>query len=127
MRILRLPRVEDKTGLKHAEIYDRMREGDFPRPIPLGARARVAGGGGRRLDPPTNGQARPREGRLTTKKWPGGGVAEPRVQKRAIRQTLTTKSPTPRQATGAPLADSGHWRTLGDATAALLQRIGGSR
>jgi prophage regulatory protein len=40
MRILRLPRVEDKTGLKHAEIYDRMREGDFPRPIPLGARAR---------------------------------------------------------------------------------------
>jgi prophage regulatory protein len=29
-RILRLPEVERKTGLKHSAIYDRMERGEFP-------------------------------------------------------------------------------------------------
>ena len=40
MRILRLPTVEEKSGLKKAEIYNRMREGEFPRSIPLGPKHR---------------------------------------------------------------------------------------
>jgi prophage regulatory protein len=40
MRILRLPQVEAKTGLKHTAIYQRIAEGSFPRPIPLGRQAR---------------------------------------------------------------------------------------
>jgi prophage regulatory protein len=40
MRVLRLPDVQAKTGLKTSEIYDRMAEGRFPRPIPLGVRAK---------------------------------------------------------------------------------------
>jgi hypothetical protein len=35
---------------------------------------------------------------LTTKKWPGGGAAEPRVQNRTKRHTLNTKIADPRQA-----------------------------
>ena len=42
-RFLRLPAVEEKTGLKKTYIYDLMRkpleEGGFPRPVPLGGRA----------------------------------------------------------------------------------------
>ncbi len=40
MRILRLPEVQTKTGLKHSAIYERINLGTFPRPIPLGAKAR---------------------------------------------------------------------------------------
>ena len=40
MRILRLPEVQAKTGLKHSAIYERICRGDFPRPIPLGPKAR---------------------------------------------------------------------------------------
>jgi prophage regulatory protein len=40
MRILRLAQVEAKTGLKHSAIYERIAEGNFPKPIPLGPQAR---------------------------------------------------------------------------------------
>jgi len=39
-RILRFAQVEDRTGLKHSAIYERIGEGKFPRPIPLGPKAR---------------------------------------------------------------------------------------
>jgi prophage regulatory protein len=38
-RILRRPTVELKTGLKRSEIYERMKEGTFPRPVHLGTTA----------------------------------------------------------------------------------------
>lgn len=38
--VLRLPAVEALTGLRKTSIYDMMREGEFPRPVPLGPRAR---------------------------------------------------------------------------------------
>ena len=38
-RVLRLPEVQDRTGLSRTTIYAWMAEGRFPRPIPLGARA----------------------------------------------------------------------------------------
>jgi prophage regulatory protein len=38
-RLLRLPDVETKTGLKHSAIYQRITEGDFPRQVPLGPKA----------------------------------------------------------------------------------------
>ena len=38
-RIIRLPAVEVKTGLKHSAIYQKMAEGTFPRPVPLGPKA----------------------------------------------------------------------------------------
>lgn len=37
LRILRLPEVEDRTGLKRASLYRRASEGTFPRPVRLGA------------------------------------------------------------------------------------------
>jgi prophage regulatory protein len=40
MRILRLPQVEAKVGLRHTAIYERIAEGNFPKPIPLGRQAR---------------------------------------------------------------------------------------
>ncbi len=40
MRILRLPEVQAKTGLRHTAIYERIQEGTFPKPIPLGRQAR---------------------------------------------------------------------------------------
>jgi prophage regulatory protein len=36
---LRLPQVKQRTGLSRSTIYARMRNGDFPSPINLGARA----------------------------------------------------------------------------------------
>jgi prophage regulatory protein len=39
-RILRFAQVEDRTGLKHSAIYERIGEGTFPRPVPLGPKAR---------------------------------------------------------------------------------------
>jgi prophage regulatory protein len=38
--VLRLPALKEKTGLGHAQIYALIDEGDFPRPIALGRRAR---------------------------------------------------------------------------------------
>jgi prophage regulatory protein len=38
-RILRRAEVEIKTGFKRAHIYSLMKEGQFPKPVPLGVRA----------------------------------------------------------------------------------------
>lgn len=38
-RILRLPEVERRTGLKRDTIYRRAKLGEFPKPIRIGARA----------------------------------------------------------------------------------------
>lgn len=38
-RILRLPEVMTRVGLKRASIYQRIRTGYFPKPVPLGPRA----------------------------------------------------------------------------------------
>ncbi len=40
VHILRLPQVMAQVGLKHTTIYQRIADGSFPRPIPLGIRAR---------------------------------------------------------------------------------------
>ena len=37
--ILRLPAVKNRTGLSRSSIYLRLSEGQFPKPISLGARA----------------------------------------------------------------------------------------
>jgi len=39
LRILRLPEVITRVGLKRASIYQHIAEGTFPRQIPLGPRA----------------------------------------------------------------------------------------
>jgi prophage regulatory protein len=38
-RVLRRREVEARVGLKKSDIYARIAAGEFPRPIPLGARA----------------------------------------------------------------------------------------
>lgn len=38
-RLIRLPQVENLTGLKRAHIYGLARRGRFPKPLKLGARA----------------------------------------------------------------------------------------
>lgn len=38
-RLLRRPEVEARTGLSRSSIYQRMAEGRFPRPVPLGEHA----------------------------------------------------------------------------------------
>jgi prophage regulatory protein len=38
-RILRLPEVEAVTGIKRSRIYEGIRDGRFPAPVPLGERA----------------------------------------------------------------------------------------
>ncbi|MPW04854.1 AlpA family phage regulatory protein [Paraburkholderia sp. CNPSo 3155] len=40
-RLVRLPEVRARTGLKTTTIYRRMNEGTFPRPVPIGG-SRVA-------------------------------------------------------------------------------------
>jgi len=40
VRILRLPDVMERVGLRRASIYSHMAQGSFPKPIALGARAR---------------------------------------------------------------------------------------
>ena len=40
MRVLRLRDVSAKTGLGRSRIYETITEGAFPKPIPLGDRAR---------------------------------------------------------------------------------------
>lgn len=37
-RILRRPEVEKLTGLARSTIYNRMEQGTFPKPVPLGGR-----------------------------------------------------------------------------------------
>lgn len=37
--ILRLPAVKQRTGYSQSSIYRKVKEGTFPKPIPLGARA----------------------------------------------------------------------------------------
>ncbi len=37
--ILRLPAVKAATGLSRSTIYERMRRGTFPAPVPLGGKA----------------------------------------------------------------------------------------
>ena len=38
-RIMRRPAVEAQTGLSRSTLYDQMRAGKFPRPVPLGDKA----------------------------------------------------------------------------------------
>ena len=38
-RILRLPQVEEATGESRSTIYKRISEGEFPRPVKLGAKS----------------------------------------------------------------------------------------
>jgi prophage regulatory protein len=38
-RLIRLPQVENLTGLKRAHIYGLARRGQFPKPLKVGARA----------------------------------------------------------------------------------------
>ena len=38
-RVLRLPRVQARTGLSRSTIYARVANGTFPKPVRLGARA----------------------------------------------------------------------------------------
>ena len=38
-RVLRLPRVQARTGLSRSTIYVRVADGSFPKPVRLGARA----------------------------------------------------------------------------------------
>lgn len=38
-KFLRLPAVEAATGLRHAEIYERIVAGTFPRQIKIGSKA----------------------------------------------------------------------------------------
>ena len=37
--IIRLPKVKAKTGLSRSTIYAKVRDGTFPKPMQLGARA----------------------------------------------------------------------------------------
>jgi prophage regulatory protein len=37
LRVLRRPKVLDRTGLSTSEIYDRMARDEFPKPVRLGA------------------------------------------------------------------------------------------
>lgn len=39
LTILRRNQVEVRTGLPRSSLYDRIKRGDFPAPIPLGARS----------------------------------------------------------------------------------------
>ena len=39
LHILRLPKVKERTGVSRATIYALMARDQFPKPIPLGARA----------------------------------------------------------------------------------------
>jgi prophage regulatory protein len=39
LTLLRLPRVKNYTGLSRSEIYRRVSEGTFPKPVKLGERA----------------------------------------------------------------------------------------
>ena len=38
-KIIRLPQVQHRTGLSKTSIYEAVKDGRFPRPVSLGARA----------------------------------------------------------------------------------------
>jgi prophage regulatory protein len=40
MKIIRFEEVKAKTGLRHSAIYARISMGAFPKPVPLGPKAR---------------------------------------------------------------------------------------
>ena len=40
LRVLRIAEVKDRVGESTSTIYDKMSKGQFPRPIPLGAKSR---------------------------------------------------------------------------------------
>ena len=40
LRLLRLPRVLDRTGLSKSSLYDKIASGDFPKPVHLGTDAK---------------------------------------------------------------------------------------
>ena len=39
LRLLRLPEVMERVGLRHTAIYGRMARGQFPKPVRIGLRA----------------------------------------------------------------------------------------
>lgn len=39
LSILRLPDVKRKTGQSRSTIYDKVKQGDFPKPVKIGERA----------------------------------------------------------------------------------------
>ena len=39
LAILRLPQVEQRSGLSRSTLYQYMKDGYFPKPVPLGPRA----------------------------------------------------------------------------------------
>ena len=39
IKVLRLPEVRNRTGLSKSSIYLNIKQGSFPRPIPLGVRS----------------------------------------------------------------------------------------
>ena len=43
LRLLRLPRVLDKTGLSRSSLYEKIASGDFPKPVRLGTDAKSVG------------------------------------------------------------------------------------
>jgi prophage regulatory protein len=68
-RFLRLHAVEDVTGIKRSNIYNRIARGTFPKPVPLG------------------------EGRNSPVGWPEDEIAawqEDRVKRRDAAQMATT-------------------------------------
>ena len=40
-QLLRFPEVRQRVGLSKSELYRRIKRGEFPRPVPLGQRARA--------------------------------------------------------------------------------------
>lgn len=40
-RLIRLPEVMDRVGLRRTAVYDKVKDGDFPRPRSLGPRCSV--------------------------------------------------------------------------------------
>ena len=40
IRLLRFPEVKEKVGLCRAQIYNLAKDGDFPKPVKIGARSK---------------------------------------------------------------------------------------
>lgn len=40
MKVIRFDQVMAKTGLRHSALYNLMAQGSFPKPLPLGPKAR---------------------------------------------------------------------------------------
>lgn len=86
-RILRLPQVQEKTGLGHDSIYRLGREGDFPRPLKLSERA--SGWLEHEIDAWLEKRAAAREA--------------PAARRRVVRAQLTTDAALP----GLPVTEEG--------------------